>query len=102
MKKQQKGTVEQFLSLNLEELCQAVHLHSQVVIEMVEYQLIDPKGSTPNSWRFDNTCLKRAKIAATFYHDLEVNIPGIGIALDLLERIEFLEQRLQTLERFEK
>ncbi|PMB54665.1 Chaperone-modulator protein CbpM [Coxiella-like endosymbiont] len=95
--------VEQFTSwLNLKELCQAVHLQAQVVIEMVEHQLIEPEGNTPNSWRFDNGCLKRAKIAASFYHDLEVNIPGIGIALDLLERIEYLEQRLQTLKCFEK
>lgn len=94
--------VEQSASLNLEEFCQAVHLQTQVVIEMVEHQLIEPEGSAPNSWRFDNACLKRAKIAASFYRDLEVNMPGIGIALDLLERIEYLEQRLQTLEFFEK
>lgn len=94
--------VEQSASLNLEEFCQAVHLQTQVVIEMVEHQLIKPEGSAPNSWRFDNACLKRAKIAASFYRDLEVNMPGIGIALDLLERIEYLEQRLQTLECFEK
>ena len=94
--------VEQSTPLNLGELCQAVRLQTKVVIEMVEHQLIEPEGSTPDSWRFDNVCLKRAKIAASFYHDLEVNMPGICIALDLLERIEYLEQRLQTLERFEK
>ena len=94
--------VERSTPLSLKELCEAIHLQTQVVINMVEHQLIEPEGSSPNSWRFDNICLKRAKIAASFYCDLEVNIPGIGIALDLLERIEYLEQRLQTLERFEK
>lgn len=38
--------VEQFTSwLNLKELCQAVHLQAQVVIEMVEHQLIEPEGN---------------------------------------------------------
>ena len=94
--------VEQSTPLSLGELCEAIHLQTPVVIKMVEHQLIKPEGNTPDSWRFDDICLKRAKIAASFYYDLEVNMPGIGIALDLLERIEYLEQRLQTLERFEK
>lgn len=94
--------IEESSPLTLDELSQAVRLRSKVVIEMVEHHLIEPQGDSPTSWKFDSVCLKRAKIAASFYRDLEINMPGIGIALDLLEKIEYLEQRLQTLERFEE
>ncbi|MBW5802985.1 chaperone modulatory protein CbpM [Coxiella endosymbiont of Ornithodoros amblus] len=93
--------IERSSPLKIDELSQAVHLRREIIIEMVEHHLIEPEGSSPTSWEFDNVCLKRAKIAASFYRDLEINMPGIAIALDLLDKIEYLEQRLRTLERFE-
>ena len=94
--------IENSSPLKLDELSQAVHIQHEIIIEMIEYHLIEPEGYSPTSWKFDNVCLKRAKIAASLYRDLEINIPGIAIALDLLDKIEYLEQRLRTLERFEK
>lgn len=94
--------IEQFSLLSLNELSQAVHVDSELIIEMIEYHLIEPQGDSPESWKFDSMCLKRAKTAASFYHDLEINMPGIAVALDLLDKIEYLEKRLYTLRRFEE
>ncbi len=94
--------IERSAPLTLDELAQAVHLRNEIIIEMVEHHLLEPEGQTPDHWQFDDVNLKRAKIAASFHRDLEVNLQGIALALDLLERIERLEQRLQTLERFEE
>lgn len=94
--------IETSSPLKLDELSQAVDIQHEIIIEMIEHHLIEPEGHSPTSWKFDDVCLKRAKIAASFYRDLEINIPGIAIALDLLDKIEHLEQRLRTLERFEK
>ena len=93
--------IERSTPLNLDELAQAVHLQTEIIIEMVEHHLLKPEGHAPGSWRFDNINLKRAKIAASFHHDLEINLQGIALALDLLDRIKQLEQQLETLKRFE-
>src|SRR3990167_2952790 len=81
--------------LDINELSQAVHLEREIIIEMVEYHLIEPEGESPETWQFDDICLKRAKTAASFNRDLEINWPGVAMVLDLLERIEELEQKLR-------
>jgi len=36
---------------------------------------------------YDSAALERARIIRTLEHDLEVNLPGIGVILHLLERL---------------
>lgn len=87
-----EGIIIESSPLTLEELSQAVSVEHDFVIEMVEYHLIEPvAGDSPESWEFDDVCLKRAKTAVSFYHDLEINMPGIALALDLLDKIEQLK-----------
>lgn len=88
--------------LTLEELAQAISMNDDIVIKMVEYQLIQPKGDQPKNWKFDSLCLRRAKIAASFYRDLEINLSGIALALDLLEQIDDMQSRIDTLEKLAK
>ena len=94
--------IERSSPLNLDELAQAVHLRAEMIVEMVEYHLLEPEGQSPTNWQFDDINFKRAKIAASFHRDLEVNLQGIALALDLLDKIDRLEQRLKTLKRFEE
>jgi chaperone modulatory protein CbpM len=91
--------IEKSTSLTLDEFCHYTHTEREIVIEMVEHQLIEPEGDKPEEWRFDSFSLKRGRIAASFYHDLEINMPGIALALDLLEKIENLQQQLEILEK---
>lgn len=85
--------------LTLEEFCMAAHADRTLVIEMVEYQLLTPEGNSPEVWRFDSVSLRRMRIANSFYHDLEVNLPGIALALDLLDKIDDAQRQLRILKR---
>lgn len=91
--------IEESSSLTLEEFCQATRTQREIVLQMVEHQLIEPEGGSPEQWRFDSFSLKRGRIAASFYHDLEINMPGIALALDLLDKIEKLQQQIEILEK---
>lgn len=83
--------------LSYEEICRATHENDELIIQLIEYQIIHPKkGSTKNNWEFDSLALKRARLACNFYHDLEVNLQGIALLIDLLERIEALERAMQA------
>ena len=83
----------------LKEICHTIQIDENTIIEMVEYELITPKGGKPENWRFDANSLARAKRAVSFYQDLEVNYPGIALALDLLDTIEKLEKKIKTLDK---
>ncbi len=91
--------IEQSSCLTLDEFCHAIHVEKTTIVEMVEHELVQPEGDTPEQWRFDSTALRRGRIATSFYRDLEINMSGIALALDLLEKIEYLEQQLDILER---
>lgn len=81
--------------LSLEELALALHAQPDVIVEMIEYHFIEPQGRQPQEWRFDSLALKRARIALSFLRELEINMAGIGLALELMDRIETLEQQLK-------
>ena len=86
--------IEEAQCLTLEEFCQATHVTREIIIEMIDYELIQPQGKKPEEWRFDSTSLKRGRMAVSFYHDLEVNMPGVALALELIDRIEQLRRQL--------
>lgn len=76
--------------LNFEDLCHALQADRHIVIELVELHVLQPQGHSHIEWRFDSYNFKRAKTAISFYRDLDVNINGIALALDLLDEIERL------------
>jgi chaperone modulatory protein CbpM len=90
-------TEEQPLSLN--ELCDICQITPDFIYTLVEYGILSPKGEKEQTWLFDVVHLQRVKTAIRLQHDLEVNLPGIAIVLDLLDEMETLRQRAEVLER---
>lgn len=82
--------------LTLDELAHAIHADRTIIIEMVEHDILQPRGHAKTDWRFDETALRRARVAANFYRDLEVNWQGAALALQLLEDIQALEDELRS------
>lgn len=87
--------IDQDNSLTFDEICRAIHADNDLIIQLIEHHIIQPKGSSKNNWQFDHICLKRARLARNFYYDLEVNLAGIGLLIDMLEKIEALENGLK-------
>lgn len=94
------GTIlEEEVVLTLDELTEASRLSSERVVELVQEGVIEPDGNTPESWRFRGVELRRVRCARRLERDLGVNAPGIALALDLLEELKVLRERLERLER---
>ena len=84
-------------SLSLDEICRAINADHALILQLIEYRIIQPKGVSQKNWTFDHICLKRARLARNFYYDLEVNVAGIGLLLDMLEKIDELETDIARL-----
>lgn len=85
--------------LSLEELCRSVALEERELVALVEEGVLEPAGADPRHWRFPATALRRVRTAVVLQRELEVNLAGAALALDLLDEVERLRSRLRVLEQ---
>jgi chaperone modulatory protein CbpM len=86
-------------SLTLDELCAICGIPTDLVYEMMEFDIIHPGRAEPEAWEFDLVQLQRAKTAMRLHRDLEVNFAGIALVLQLMEELETLRQHSELLEK---
>jgi chaperone modulatory protein CbpM len=101
MSKEAKLSVElldEYCEISLAELCRTCAVRADNIIDMVEEGLLEPQGASPAEWRFSGTTLRRVEISVRLQQDLRVNLPGAALAVELLEEIERLRERLLRLE----
>lgn len=91
--------VEEEVQLSLTELCQASSAERELVLQLVEHGVIQPQGDAPQAWVFTGSSLQRTRVALRLLHDLELNLPGAALAVDLLDQIAQLQRELQALQR---
>lgn len=92
-------TIETELELSLEELCLSCQVTSDFISELVEYGAIEPLKISMESWRFDATALRRIRAILRLQRDLEVNLSGAALVLDLMDEIEKLRAQVEFLEK---
>ena len=87
--------VEEELLLTLMDLCRACDTEEQYVLAWVYEGILEPIGESQADWRFRGDSLRRARLAQHLARDLEINPPGVALALDLLDEVNVLRRRLQ-------
>jgi chaperone modulatory protein CbpM len=87
--------VEEEVHLTLLELCRASNAEEEHVVTWVLEGVLEPIGDSPGDWRFKGESLRRARLAQRLAQDLEINPPGVALALELLDQIAALRRRLQ-------
>jgi chaperone modulatory protein CbpM len=92
--------IDDDVSLTLVELCHACRGSEDMMQALVMEGVLQPSGQQPHEWRFPGTALRRARLAQRLSEDLEINPPGIALALDLLDRIETLKAQLARIGRY--
>lgn len=90
----QGDIVEERVEFTLIELCRITGASSDDFVQWVEEGAFEPQGGRIEEWRFSGSCLRRAITAQRLTTDLELNAPGVALALDLLEQIDALHARL--------
>lgn len=93
------SAVESDTLYTLRQVCRSTGVHAEEIVEMVEVGLLEPRGHGPDEWRFPPYTLVRVHSALRLRRDLEVNLPGAALALELMEEVRRLRERLAALER---
>jgi chaperone modulatory protein CbpM len=81
------------------DFCAWLHVERHWIASLVEAGVLEPRGAAPESWSFPASDLMRVRAAARLVRDLDVNLAGAAVILDLLEERRRLERRLALLER---
>lgn len=79
------------VALALDELSRHCRCSVELIVTLVHEGVIEPHGDAPADWRFSGPTLRRARRAVRLTMDLDVNAPGVALALDLLDEIARLE-----------
>ncbi len=112
----QGSVVEEQIEFTLVELSRACGADEEQITALIVEGVIEPiapagetapayagRRRTPAApraqWRFSGSSLRRARLAMSLARDLEVNPPGVALALDLIAEIDELRAQLHRLGR---
>ncbi len=78
------------------ELSRICAVEERYIIEFVEEGVLFPADAQTTVWHFRGDTLPRARRALRLQRDLEINLAGVALAMDLMDEIDRLRRELQT------
>ena len=90
--------VEDATEFTLDELSRACGKPAEWILALVEEGVIEPVDTEQTHWHFRGHCLRRVRIVQRLQSDLGLNLAGAALALELLEEVETLRNRITVLE----
>ena len=83
--------------MTLDELARICSCNTEWIVELVAEGVLEPGGRDVAEWRFSGTCMLRTQTALRLYQDLNINVAGIALVMDLMEQVEELQGQLRVL-----
>ena len=83
---------------SLADMCDICNINETFIISIVEHGILDPEGDSVSEWVFTSIHLAKAKRSARLYNDLSINMEGVSLAIDLLDELNELRQKIRLLE----
>jgi chaperone modulatory protein CbpM len=90
---------EEYAVLSVDELSRLCAVDRAYIVELVEEGVLTVTAVDTEQWRFAGTALRRARTALRLQRDLEINLPGVALALELMEELDALRRELQGTRR---
>lgn len=81
---------------SLKDVCHVCECQAEWIVALVEQGVLHPSGGGRQTWQFPGSSLHMAMKARRLQQDLDLNLSGVALVLDLLEEIESLRARLDT------
>jgi chaperone modulatory protein CbpM len=88
---------EEYAVLSVDELSRLCAVDRAYIVELVEEGVLSVTTVEAEQWRFAGTALRRARTALRLQRDLEINLPGVALALELMAELDALRRELSGL-----
>ncbi|KTD74691.1 chaperone modulator CbpM [Legionella waltersii] len=91
--------IEETTTYTFVEICQKYQIPEELLIEMIEQGFFPEQSTNPNELKVNQKSLQRIESAFRLHRDLGINLPGVTLALDLLDEIEKMRKELDILRK---
>ncbi len=89
------GTIfDESATLSIRELSRMCAVDERHIIEFVEEGILNVVN-VRSEWHFSGEALRRARLAVRLERDLELNLAGVALAVELLEELAQLRREHQ-------
>ena len=85
--------------LEFDELCERLAMPQELLVTIVEQGIVEPVERDGRRWWFDARVTVRLSRAVRLHRDLDVDWPGVALALELLEELESVREENRHLRR---
>jgi chaperone modulatory protein CbpM len=83
---------------SLLQVCAICGVHTERVVELVSFGIIEPAGAQPDFWQFSESAVRRAKKALRLQRDFGLDQQGLALSLELLDEIDRLRRIVARLQ----
>ena len=87
--------VDQSATLSIKDLSRICNVEERHIVEFVEEGVLNVV-EVRSEWHFTGDALRRARLAVRLERDLELNLAGVALALDLIEELQQLRRELEA------
>ncbi len=89
--------------ITLADLCRGCTLPAEKVFDMIDYGIIEPlqRDAISSHWIFAAKCVPRLQTVVRLQRDLNINLAGAALALELMDEVKTLRQQVRSLQRGE-
>jgi chaperone modulatory protein CbpM len=87
---------EESAVLTIQDLSRICAVEERHIVELVHEGVLSVIEIEATEWRFTGAALRRTRLAVRLERDLEINLAGVALALDLMEEVEQLRRELKT------
>ena len=82
--------LDEQIEFTLLELCRLCDVKARHIAEIVDEGIVVPAGGSPMHWRFTGLMMRRIQVVLRLERDLEINLPGAAMIIQLLEEMDTL------------
>ena len=87
---------EESALLTVKDLSRMCAVDERHIVEYVEEGVLHAVEMDTTEWHFTGASLRRARLALRLERDLELNLAGVALALELMEELEHLRRELKA------
>jgi len=89
--------IEQNTLYSVHEFCEICRIRQEVLVELIREGVILPQDPSDDTWVFTQRTVTRFKRAYRLQRDLDLNLSGVALSVELLEKIDQLNEEIALL-----